>query len=460
MDASISLQDDRQQIAERLERVYAEISTVTAEGSLHPEALSSAVLSFGNQTRELVAPTNDGQQVVAAIRDKVPVDATGVENVFTAVNMAANKYRVLSTRGDRKLMFVIWTDESGDDVSMLDEATNVCQRLGVSVYTVGPSAMFGREMGTMAYRHPDDGEVYLLPVKRGPDSVRQEQVELPFWFGRDAMPLRAGVGPFALTRLAYQTGGAYFINDARSDRSPFDATVMRRYLPAYTSPQQYQREVAASPLRTAVLRAVDVTRQHEVKGTPRLEFAPTGENFQDELREAQETAAYNLHVVELALGALGDDSLDEQYHGELSPRWRAWYDLTMGRLLAMYVRSLEYNWACAVMKGKGAEFVNTQSNRWKFVPDEQLKYGTATERRAEQARMYLERCAADNAGTPWAVIAEHELRYPFGFRVAEAFVPPPPPRNTAAGNNRRPRGRSEEQLRMLSREPQVNLPKL
>lgn len=460
MDASISLKDDRQQIADRLERVYDEISQVTAEGTLDPDALSGAVLSFGRDTTELVAPTGDGNEIVEAIRDKVPIDESGVENVFTAVVTAANKYRVLRTRGKRKLMFVIWTDESGDDVAALEHATDVCQRLGISVFTVGPSSMFGREMGTQAYKHPGDGQIYNLPVKRGPDTARQEQVELPFWFGQGQPRLRAGVGPFALVRLAYQTDGAYFINDAERDRSPFEPAVMRRYLPTYASPQEYNRQVAASPLRRAVLQAVDVTRQRELKGTPRLEFAPTGDNFQDELREAQESVAYNLHVVELALQAVSDASLEEQYQAEVSPRWRAWYDLTMGRLLAMYVRSMEYNWACAVMKGKGADFVNTKSNRWKFEPDEQLNYGTLTQRRAEETKKYLERCVAENQGTPWAVIASRELQYPFGFRVEETYVPPPPPRTATAGNNRPPAGLSEEQLRMLSREPQVNLPNL
>ena len=320
--------------------------------------------------------------------------------------------------------------------------------------------MFGREMGTQAYKHPKDGQVYHLPVRRGPDTARQEQVELPFWFDRGQPRLRAGVGPFALTRLAYQTGGAYFINDAKRDQSPFEPAVMRRYLPTYTSPREYDRQVKASPLRQAILRAVDITRQRELKGTPRLEFAPTGDNFQDELREAQESVAYNLHVVELALSTLADESLQEQYHAEVSPRWRAWYDLTMGRLLAMYVRSMEYNWACAVMKGKGSDFVNTKSNRWKFQADDQLNYGTLTERRASEAKEFLERCLAENEGTPWAAIAQRELRYPFGFRVDETFVPPPPSRPATAGNNRPPRGLSEEQLRMLSREPKVKLPKL
>ena len=58
-----------------------------------------------------------------------------------------------------------------------------------------------------------------------------------------------------------------------------------------------------------------------------------------------------------ALAAFGPKGMEHYYGKEPSARWRAWYDLTYGRLLAMCVRANEYNWACAVMKGKGADFV-------------------------------------------------------------------------------------------------------
>src|SRR5690606_40717687 len=61
---------------------------------------------------------------------------------------------------------------------------------------------------------------------------------------------------------------------------------------------------------------------------------------------------------------------------------------------------LEFNWACAVMKGKGADFVDQQSNRWEFKPDEQLNFGSAAERQAAEAQRLLQRCIDQNPGTP------------------------------------------------------------
>ncbi|MGD9645487.1 MAG: vWA domain-containing protein [Pirellulales bacterium] len=457
MDASISLVDDRQVIAERLSRVFGEIDTL---GTLRPEALLNAVVSFGAQTRFLVPPTHESQRVVEAIRE-VPVDDSGVENVFSCVIDSLEKYRALRRRDDRQLMVVIWTDESGDDYARLEESVEVCQRLAVPVFTVGPSSMFGNEKGTHAYRNPEDGRVYPIEVDRGPDTVRYELLKLPYWFeGNQLDAMRAGSGPFALTRLAVETGGAYFINEPKSERSPFSLEVMRPYLPDYSSPNEYLRQVRESPLRQAVLRAVDLTHNQQLKGTPRLEFEPTGANFQQQLLDAQRTVAFNLVTIEAALAPFGTKGMERFYEQEASPRWRAWYDLTYGRLLAMEVRANEYNWVCAEMKGKGADFVDQQSNRWRFRPSTKIRFGSAAERQAAEATRLLQRCVDQNPGTPWEQLAARELKDPLGFEIEEGYVPPPPQPQMVAGNNQPPMGIRSEELRKLPRPQPPKLPKL
>ena len=78
MDASISLVEDREAVADRISRVYSEIDELE---NLREEALLSAVVSFGKSVDDLVPPTSDGTKVVEAMRN-VPVDDSGVENVF------------------------------------------------------------------------------------------------------------------------------------------------------------------------------------------------------------------------------------------------------------------------------------------------------------------------------------------------------------------------------------------
>ncbi|MBX3413869.1 MAG: VWA domain-containing protein [Pirellulales bacterium] len=457
MDASISLVDEREAVADRLKRVYREIDEL---GSLSAGALLSTVASFGQNSATLVPPTGDGDKIVDAIRS-VPIDDSGQENVFSAVIASVDQYKALRSREKRKLMVVIWTDESGDDMARLEEAINICQRLTVPVFAVGPSAMFGREVGTQEYRDPEDGQVYQLPVDRGPDTARPELLKLPYWFnGPQHDNLRAGVGPYALTRLATETGGAYFISESKADGSRFRLADLRRYMPAYTSANEYTKGVKQSKVRQAVLSAVDITHQRDLKGTPTLSFAPTGDNFQQQLREAQESVAYDLLTIERALAPFGNKGMEQEYSQEVSPRWQAWYDLTLGRLLAMQVRCHEFNWACAVMKGKGSDFVDQKSNRWEFVPDEKINFGSVSERAAAEATRLLKRAVENNPGTPWALLAQRELEKPFGFRVEEGYVPPPPAMNTPNANNPPPPGIRVEQPRMIPRKTADQLPKL
>ncbi|HVA51756.1 MAG TPA: vWA domain-containing protein [Pirellulales bacterium] len=462
MDASISLKPDRQAAADRLQHIYQEID---ASGGADGEALRSCVVAFGQQVQELAPPTADYHQIVEAIH-KVPTDPSGIENVFSAVLTCVVRYQKERVQEHRRVMIVIWTDESGNDYARLEDAVQFCRNNVVPVYIVGPSAMFGKEQGTLSYLHTD-GKRYQLPVDRGPDSVREERLHLPYWFeGSQYETLHAGLGPFALTRLAHESGGAYFIKDNPGDGSPFAIETMRRYEPEYNSPDEYLRAAGHSQLRKAVLAVVDFTRQRKFKGTPRLSFAPTGQSYFNEMREAQETAAYDSMLLQQCLGVFGARGLEQAYSRETSPRWRAWYDLTYGRLLAMMVRCNEYNWACATMKAKGADFVDKKSNRWQFKPDGNLHYGSQDERMAKEATRLLTRCVKDNPGTPWAVLAQRELKDPFGFKVVEAYVaPPPPPPKAKPGKPAPPppppsNQRRTEQPRKLQKPVEADLPKL
>lgn len=463
MDASISLAADRQEVAQRLERIYHEIDAL---GGTRDDALKSAVVAYGLEMQEMAPPTTDAAEIVEAIR-KVPTDKSGMENVFSAVLGCVVQYQRERHTEHRRMLLAIWTDESGNDVDRLENAVQFCRNNAIPVYVVGPSSMFGKQQGTMSYKHTD-GKTYQLPVDRGPDTVREERLHLPYWFdGNQYESMVSGLGPFALTRLAHETGGAYFIKDHAADRTPFDMDVMRHYLPDYESPEIYLRQAAASPLRRAVLAAVEITHQRKVKGTPRLSFAPNGKTYFNEMREAQETAAYDAAVLQQALAPFGARGLEQAYAKEHSRRWRAWYDLTYGRLLAMTVRCYEYNWACAVMKGKGADFVDKQSNRWQFKPDATLHFGSQSQRAAKEATRLLTRCVKENAGTPWALLAQRELKDPFGFRVEEAYVaPPPPPPKAKPGKPTPPpppppaNQRRMEQPRKLAKPVEKELPKL
>jgi len=464
MDASVSLVEERQKVADRLEGIYRELGQLGEDGS---GGLMNAVVSFGQGANELCPPSLEGIKAVEAMRT-IPSDESGIENVFSTVSWAVDRYKVYRTQERRQTMVIIWTDESGDDYAQLENAVALCRRYTIPVFTVGPSAMFGRQLGYRTYNHPEDGKDYQIPIFRGPDTAFQERISLPYWFnGPQLDTLHSGMGPYALTRLSIETGGMYFINDQQTDRSKFTLDTMLPYLPEYYSAMEVARQNQASPLRRAVLAAVEMTQQMKFKGTPQLEFAPTGKTYQTELKDAQMTAAYNIRNLELVL-QLFDRKLEDEYEKEESPRWRAWYDLTKGRLLGMLVRNYEYNWVCAELKGKGAEFVDQKSNRWKFRPSPETRMSSTTANQAREADRLLKRCVSNNPNTPWEQLAQRELKDAFGFSVDESYVaPPPPPTPPKANPNPVPPPppvpnmvRRTEELRRLERPKQVTLPKL
>ena len=91
------------------------------------------------------------------------------------------------------------------------------------VYIVGVSAPFGREEILVRFRDPDpnfDQSDRYLPVRQGPETIRPENVQLAFIgsSGRDDKyeRLDSGFGPYALTRLCYETGGISVIKHPRS----------------------------------------------------------------------------------------------------------------------------------------------------------------------------------------------------------------------------------------------------
>jgi hypothetical protein len=467
MDASLSLVKERQEVARHLERVFKEIDQLKL---VENDELVGAVIAYGQQIKVLQDPTEDTAKVLSAIRS-VPDDETGVENVFAAMQFAIDRYATRVTHQRRRMMIINWTDESGDDYRLLDGVIASCQRLSIPVYSVGPSAMFGKEHGLRPYVHPEDGQTYFLPVCRGPDSVHQEQLELPFWFdGSQYRNLHSGLGPFALTRLSYESGGAYFIKDDPQEVAEFQVPTMVRYAPEYDSIAHYIRRVQNSPLRRAIMQVVEMSKQRTIKANPTLQLAPTANTFQQELLEAQKTAAFNLDVVDQLLVPFGQ-GFEKDYTEEKSARWRAWYDYTYGRLLAMRVRNYEYNVVCSVFKGKGREFVDQKSNRWKFVPDANISSSTSQKQAAEATRL-LRRCIDGNPGTPWAVLAQRELKDPLGFKVEEAYeAPPPPPPKPKAGPAPKvvvpkivpqppPAKQAIPQPNMLPRPKEVKLPKL
>jgi hypothetical protein len=438
-DASGSLQAERQRLGKHIETIYTHINQLDESRLSTDSGLLTMVLSFGHDRRAMLPkPTADQSEIIEAIKS-VPLDTTGIETTFTTVAEIVNRWGRYKDSHNQvyHTMVIVVTDEVGDDEGRLEDAITLAQRAKVPVYVLGSQALFGRVEGYMDYVDPKTKQVYRgLPVRQGPESVMLEQIRLPFWYGGPQYDVvEAGFGPYALSRMAIATGGIYFVTRFDTRRMGFDPARMREYKPDWVRRDQYESQIAHSPLRQAVLKAAQITQQ-KLPGMPTMFFPPNdAPEFKEVMAASQGVAERTAYTVDEALGPI--NAVAKLRDRETSRRWQAHYDLIRGRLLAMKVRCYEYNWACARMKKDPPKFSNPKFNAWRLIPDQAIQYSEKAVVAGREAQSLLQRVIEEHPTTPWALLAERELKDPLGFKWMETYVTPRPRNNDNAAAQRK-----------------------
>ena len=67
------------------------------------------------------------------------------------------------------------------------------------------------------------------------------------------------------------------------------------------------------------------------------------------------------------------------------------------------------------------KFQNPKSNGWRLVPDKESTIVKRRQRRLAKPRL-LKRVVDEHPGTPWALLAERELKDSFGFKWVETHM--------------------------------------
>jgi hypothetical protein len=160
---------------------------------------------------------------------------------------------------------------------------------------------------------------------------------------------------------------------------------------------------------------------------PYLTPAQFARKLRAERAKLIQQAARTAKLVERALACVSKDGvaehgLEEWYAQETSPRWRAWYDLTRGRLLAASVRLEEYRLACETLADRDA--LKESTNFILLLATRQMRSGDMFADRAREAKKLLYRCVRQNSDTPWDYLAQRELRYAFGIQVQQQSLQP------------------------------------
>lgn len=484
-DQTASLIPQRKAIHDRFDRIYEELGIIEAAGATafarHEEQpLLSTVVAFGKgltlMTKE---PTDNLDELKKAVKT-IPNDNSGDEHVFAAIHEMAKRnadYRYVSAATEqpkRNVMIVVFTDEAGSDERLLDETVKMCRRWTMPVFVVGVPAPFGKRETQMKWVDPDpnyDQSAQWGVVDQGPESLMLEQIKLGFSGQRteEEPTIDSGFGPYALTRLCVETGGIYFaVHPNRDVRRRvtrgevaafsshlerfFDPETMRRYRPEYVSAREYAERAKSNAARSSLLTAASRS-QIEQMIDPRTRFVKRDEGqLAADLTEAQQAAAALEPKINALYEVLKNGEKDREK--ETTPRWQAGYDLAMGRVLAVKVRTEGYNQILAAAK-RGLKFKQEKNNTWVLAPSNEITVGSQMVKMAERARMYLERVVKEHPGTPWAMLAERELKDPMGWAWKEAFTDLNPPRNMVAANNNNnaPAAARNDQKAMLNKPP-------
>lgn len=495
-DQSGSLQRRRQEIRDRFERIYEELGIVreareAREGKertrLQDEPLLTSIFAFGNEVSlRTPKPTADMSEIREVI-DSIELDQTGNEKIFSAFYSAVERYKNYRTNRsasgpERNVIFIAVTDERGDDVQGLEATIRECRKYAIPVHVIGVPAPFGREFTYIKYVDPDpkfDQTPQWAQVDQGPESLMPERVKLGYRDNFYEEPVMdSGFGPYALSRLAYETGGIYFTvhpnrkfnsHIAKREIDPFasnleyffDPEIMAKYRPDYVSKEDYVQKAKESPLRQVLIQASQMAAVETLQA-PELRFVRRDEAaLANALTKAQQQAAR----LEPQLATLyqvlvqGKELRDK----ETSPRWLAGYDLALGTVLAHKVRAETYNAMLAKAK-RGMPFETPKNNTWVLKAVDEISVGSKLEKEAQTARDILKEVAEEHAGTPWAVLAKRELSNPIGWKWVEEFTDLTPPRPQARpGNNPppRPAAARDEKARMLAPQaPKRPIPKL
>ncbi len=434
-DQSLSMKDDQQELRARFGRVYAELGLAkSAQG----EALWTAICSFGQGWMpHTEKPTSNVARLEAAI-DQIPVDESGIEMMCQAVRMSLNYYRK-NSRG-RQLMLILVTDESGDpdkDLPHLEEAIAEAKAARCRVYVLGREAVFGYPYAHMSYTDPETGiGGFWLPIDRGPETAYCEQLQVDGFTRRyDAFP--SGFGPYSQTRMAWETGGIFFMlpspetNLVRGDNRKYELEAMRPYLPDLISRSEYLARREANPLQQHLWKIICDLNPYDPQHAPYVELPVTfpiePQAFAQAAERAKAVAAQLVVYLEKAEQSMKD--IADLRRREADPRWQANYDLMLAQLIAFRVRIFEYGAYLEAFQRTPKPITNPlgptrKTNYWGLGWRTELLTAEKHQSAMDEATRLFQKIISDHPGTPWAARAQWELNRGFGVELNEGYSDP------------------------------------
>ena len=256
VDRSVSMKDDQEAIKEQL----WEMDRRFRQGSSRAK-LKQAVVAFGDRPEVLLKPDDNIEKVMATFDAIRPSPPNTAENVMAAIIYCAKGFQRAS--GAKKAIILV-DDDSADDTQLTEEALKALRTTRTTLYVINRESPFQEVEGYENYSFTDEkGERYYGTgvVKRGPETAKQEVPRLrwgawnwPTNWGHSQV--LSGFGIYDQSRMAFQTGGAYYILSSGDSAAPasseYDWKAMELYRPELVSRKEYLNRVESNPFRRVV----------------------------------------------------------------------------------------------------------------------------------------------------------------------------------------------------------------
>lgn len=425
-DQSGSMQDDQQEIRQRVHQVYVQLGL---SGRDRRELLTTSVASFGEgYQRHTPQPTSDVEQIRSAIA-AVPEDPSGREFMCQAIGTAIAQHGDQARSSGRQLVLILVSDESGepeDNRQHLETVLAAAKAARCTIYVLGREAVFGYPHAYLRWEHPQTRDIHWLAIDRGPETAFVEQLQTDGFRRRhDAFP--SGFGPYEQCRLARETGGIFFLLPSlesslvRGEQRVYELELMRPYRPDLRARDEVLRDRDRYPLRSVIWQCIadlDPLQRPELSSQieMRVHFSPVFEEFVRQARREQAKATGYLSYLARVQQALERGAHHRQQ--EADPRWQANYDLIYAQLIAYQARMWEYGAALEAFLQQPRVVPLTKPPdlrlvRWNLV--------VRTPTRTQESRAYIDRASVlfrqtmeNHPGTPWAARAAAELKRGFG----------------------------------------------
>lgn len=463
LDASISLSKQRSDIRDRFSKITEEISY----DANAINRVKHTIVSFGSSYQIITeSPTNDTSKLMHDI-SKVQLDESGIENVFSAIEQLCQKYK------QSRNMIIVFTDEIGDDVNILDKAIAEARKKATTVYVVGPPAPFGLDKIQFKYVDPDpkfDQTEKWVEINQGPETLHKMTLNLHS-LDVDTYGIDSGFGPYGLNKICADTGGIYFaVHPNRNTNSVskkqiaplssyisvfFDANTMNKYSPDYRNFLLQNKEIQNNKIKQSLLQACQIPIN--ITYDQKMNFTAFNEgDFVEQLNDAQKFSAKIEPKLDQVYNIL--KSVEANAKNLTEKRWIVSYNLAMGRILATKCRIELYNLMLAEAKS-GLKKKDAKSNTWSIeYSDNFIAKSSTLQKTYDAAQKYLQSVINEFPNTPWAYIAKEELNTPMGYKWVEGFKEQP--KAMSGGGNNNPTPPKDDAKKKLEYKPQRNITKI